>query len=134
MKRSKKLKILLPGLFIIALLFPIATSAYSGSYTFTMSAAVLGKTKHNLANKATTTTAKGTTYDIDGKVTTSSTFSVQLHNNWFTAYTVTGFTANNWNYTKSFGTVKKDGYVINVTKTKAGKAGDYIKGNGTINQ
>ncbi|WP_026907598.1 hypothetical protein [Paucisalibacillus globulus] len=79
MKKSKALKLLLPSLFILALLIPIATSAYSGSYSFEMSHIVYGSTKHSLSNKSTSTTAKGQTYLGSGKVnSTKSTFYVAL--------------------------------------------------------
>lgn len=135
MKKSKKLSLLLIGLFTIALLFPIAVGAYSKSYTFEIAHKVDGKTKYTLANKSTSTTAKGQTYNSAGTVhSTKSAFAVDLNGSWFTRYMTSDITANNRSYTRSFGTVKSGDYTMSVRKTVKGDYADYIKGSGTLNQ
>ncbi|MFB1050915.1 hypothetical protein [Paraliobacillus sp. JSM ZJ581] len=135
MKKSKTFKILL-GLFIITLLLiPIATSASSANYSFKISARVDGSTSHSLANKSTSTTARGQTYYSSGSVNpTSSYYYPELDGGWFRVYSTGDIKANGYYYTKSFGTIKKDNYTINVIKSKKGSYGEYIQGSGSIKQ
>lgn len=132
---KKKIKRVLPILFVIALLFPISASAYSKGYSFKITHSVTGGKNHDLANKATSTTVEGNTYWASGSTKADkANYTVTLTNGWFISYTVKDIKADGYRYNKSFGTVKKDTYAVSVVKSTGGSYGDYIEGSGTIKQ
>lgn len=104
MKKNVK-RFIVSGSLVLGLIIPGVASAYSGSYSFDISARIEGSDTHSLSNKSTSTTATADTYGSDGK-----------------------------SYTKNFGTVSSGTYTINVTKNDDTGYGSRVKGSGTIDQ
>lgn len=128
--KSKKL-ILSAGL-VCALALPGAVSAYSKSYSFDIHSSVTGSTDHDLSAKATSTTAKGNTYDASHTVQSSkSSYTVGIQK-LLKAYITNSIPADGSSYTKSLGTISSGTY--NVYINKKSSTGYYVKGSGTINQ
>jgi hypothetical protein len=132
--RKNVKRLLVSGSLILGFVIPGVASAYSGSYSFDIAARVEGTKQHSLDNKKTTTTVTANTYGADGKVQSlKSHYTVELYKSLFTNYSVTILADGN-QYTRSFGTVNKGTYTINVTKNDDTGYGSRVKGSGTINQ
>ncbi|KZZ82674.1 hypothetical protein [Bacillus sp. SJS] len=132
MKKSKK--IIAASTLALGIAIPSIVSAYSGTYSFDISSSVSGSKEHSLANKSTSTTAKGNTYNSAGDVQSKkSRYTVQIYKSLFTKYSAQ-MLADGSSYTKSFGTVSSGTYTVNVDKNDDTGYASRVKGSGTINQ
>lgn len=88
MKKNVKIFIV-SGSLVLGLIILGVASAYSGSYSFDISARIEGSDTHSLSNKSTSTTATADTYGSVGKVqSTKSHYTVELYKSIFTNYGV----------------------------------------------
>lgn len=117
-------------------MFPVASSAYSGSYSFDIGASVTGSKKHSLANKSTSTTAYANTYygSTNKIFSNKDTYKVYLEKGWFSSYGTSNITADGNYYDCSFGILPKGNYVVRIVKTARKTYGAHVRGYGTINQ
>lgn len=133
MKKNVK-RILVPGSLVLGLIIPGVVSAYTGSYSFDISARVEGSKTHSLSNESTSTTATANTYSASGSVQKSkSHYTVDLYKSLFTSYSAK-FLADGYSYTKNWGKISSGTYTVNVTKNDDTGYGSRVKGSGTIDQ
>lgn len=92
---KKNVKIfIVSGSLVLGLIILGVASAYSGSYSFDISARIEGSDTHSLSNKSTSTTATADTYGSVGKVqSTKSHYTVELYKSIFTNY---GVSTSSW--------------------------------------
>ncbi|BBU38102.1 hypothetical protein ACTHHL_16265 [Aeribacillus composti] len=133
MKGKLKKLTISTALLVGVIALPITASAYSKSYTFSMTHGFDGTTVFSLKNAKASTTVKADTYKANGSIDSNkSKYSVALYGGFFNYYSSGDISANGYTYTKSYGTVAKRDYILRLSKTSS--IGYRVKGSGTINQ